>query len=128
MYLGSSLRDPTGAFVHYPSPNAKKAGSILTWLHQDHQSSIRRMTDAAGTLLTASVYQPFGAATQTTPVVATPIEPKGYIGERSFRSDRCRNRTNLMKQKLGVSLSCAENRSPVLDCSTNVFKDLAGEN
>jgi RHS repeat-associated protein len=84
LYLGADLeRDPAGAWTAYLSPDVKRAASALHYLHRDHLRSVRRVTDAAGTLYRASVYAPYGQQSEQAINPLTPSEPKGFIGERT---------------------------------------------
>jgi hypothetical protein len=83
LYIGDSEKDPAGAWTTYPAPEVKRAGSVLNWLHRDHLSSVRRVTDASGALTRASVYKPYGTQVETVLAPLSPSEPKGWIGERT---------------------------------------------
>ncbi len=84
LYLGDDIeRDPTGAFVIYLTPDVKRIAGALHYLHRDSQSSVRAITDAAGTLTRASAYEPYGVQLETAINPLTPVESKGYIGERT---------------------------------------------
>jgi hypothetical protein len=51
LYLGNAIeRDPSGAFTNYVCADVKRAAGVLRFLHRDHLASVRRVTDAAGTL------------------------------------------------------------------------------
>ena len=50
--------------------------AVTTWLTRDHSQSIRLRTDAAGALLEAAIYAPYGAQSPGLTIA------KGYIGER----------------------------------------------
>lgn len=83
LYLGDNIeRDPTGAFTNYIAPDVKRAGGALHFLHRDHLSSVRAITDSTGVLYRASVYEPYGEQVETVINPLTPTEPRGYIGER----------------------------------------------
>jgi RHS repeat-associated protein len=84
LYLGADLeRDPAGAWTAYLSPDVKRAAGTLHYLHRDHLQSVRRVTDASGTLYRASVYAPYGTQSEQVINPLTPSEPKGFIGERT---------------------------------------------
>jgi RHS repeat-associated protein len=61
----------------------KRAAGALHFLHRDHQSSIRAITGASGTLYRASAYDPYGLPHPTTLNALTPVESKSWIGERT---------------------------------------------
>jgi RHS repeat-associated protein len=69
--------------TNYLNSDVKRAAGVLHFLHRDHLSSVRRVTDGAGTLYRASVYKPFGDQLETVINPLTPAEPKGFIGERT---------------------------------------------
>jgi len=83
LYLGDSERDPAGSWTDYVTADVKRAAGALNWLHRDHLSSVRRITDATGALTRSSVYQPYGKQTETVVAPLSPAEPKGWIGERT---------------------------------------------
>lgn len=83
LYLGDSERDPAGSWTDYLTADVKRAAGALNWLHRDHLSSVRRITDATGALTRSSVYQPYGKQTETVLAPLSPAEPKGWIGERT---------------------------------------------
>jgi len=83
LYIETAERDPAGAWTTWPAPEVKRAGSVLNWLHRDHLTSVRRVTDATGTLTRASVYRPYGVQVETVLAPLSPPEPKGWIGERT---------------------------------------------
>ena len=57
--------------------DVKVVGTAKYWLHRDHLSSVRLVTDSAGNVVEGTTYQPYGgrdnAGFQTS---------KGYVGER----------------------------------------------
>jgi RHS repeat-associated protein len=76
-YFGADVElGPDGVWTKYVHADAVKVGSTFTWLHRDHSQSIRLRTNAAGGLIEAAKYAPYGA-----PSPALAIS-KGYIGER----------------------------------------------
>ncbi len=83
LYLGADIeRDPTGAFAFYLSPDVKRIGTAMHYLHRDHLASVRRVTDLFGTIYRASTYKPFGQQIEEVINPLTPPESKGFIGER----------------------------------------------
>lgn len=83
LYLGADIeRDPTGAYTIHLSPDVKRTGSATHYLHRDHLTSVRRLTDASGTIYRASTYQAFGVQLEEVLNPLTPPESKGFIGER----------------------------------------------
>jgi len=84
LYIGADTEiDPAGGHSNYLNADVKSVNGALTWLHRDHLTSVRRVTDAAGELTRASVYQPYGVQTETVLAPLSPSEPKGWIGERT---------------------------------------------
>jgi RHS repeat-associated protein len=83
LYIGDAERDPAGGWTTYPAPEVKRAGSVLNWLHRDHLSSVRRITDSTGAITRSSVYKPYGTQVETVVAALSPAEPKGWIGERT---------------------------------------------
>lgn len=84
LYLGADTEiDPAGGHSNTFSPDVKWVNGALTWLHRDHLTSVRRVTDATGALTRASVYQPYGVQVETVLAPLSPAEPKGWIGERT---------------------------------------------
>src|SRR6185312_16113540 len=76
-------RDTSGAFAFYINPDVKLAAGQNTYLHRDHLASVRRITDATGTLTRTSVYEPYGQQIETVLAPHSPTESKSYIGERT---------------------------------------------
>ncbi|AHK47397.1 YD repeat containing protein (plasmid) [Ensifer adhaerens OV14] len=70
-------------YTRYPHPDLKIVANAQTgavtkaFLHRDHLSSVRLVTDAAGNLVEQTGYAAFGERTNTTMQTQ-----KGYIGER----------------------------------------------
>jgi RHS repeat-associated protein len=84
LYLGDDIeRDPAGGWTNYVTSDVKRAGGALHYLHRDHLASVRRVTDASGTLYRASTYRPYGEQLEQVINPLTPSEPKGYTGERT---------------------------------------------
>jgi RHS repeat-associated protein len=83
LYLPDAEKDPAGGWTTYPAPEVKYAAGAQNILHRDHLTSIRRITDAGGTLTRASVYKPYGTQVETVLAALSPSEPKGWIGERT---------------------------------------------
>jgi len=84
LYIGAdSENDPVGGWTNYLNPDVKEAGGVVNWLHRDHLTSVRRITDATGALTRASFYQPYGAQFETVIAPLSPNESKGWIGERT---------------------------------------------
>ena len=62
LYLGDDVeRDIAGAWSIYPLPDIRLVNGGLSVLHSDHLASVRRETDAGGTVTRSSTYRPFGA-------------------------------------------------------------------
>ncbi|MGV3490896.1 MAG: RHS repeat domain-containing protein [Devosia sp.] len=81
LYLQEAELDPAGGWTTYPVPEAKRVNGVWNWLHRDHLSSVRRITDASGVLTRSSVYKPYGEQVETVLQALSPSEPKGWIGE-----------------------------------------------
>lgn len=84
LYLGADTEiDPAGGHTNYLGTDVKQVGGAINVLHRDHLTSVRRVTDASGALTRASVYQPYGVQVETVLAPLSPVEPKGWIGERT---------------------------------------------
>ncbi len=84
LYIGADTEiDQAGGHTNYFSPDVKWVNGAINWLHRDHLTSVRRITDASGALTRASVYQPYGVQVETVLAPLSPAEPKGWIGERT---------------------------------------------
>lgn len=84
LYLGDGIeRDPTGAFTNYLTQDVKRVAGANHFLQVDHQASIRAVTDVTGALYRASAFEPFGKQIETVLNPLTPVESKGYIGQRT---------------------------------------------
>jgi RHS repeat-associated protein len=76
LYLGDDFELSGGVWTKYLTAEAKRIGSVTTWMHRDHLSSVRLITNAAGAQAERSNYLPFG---QQFPALS---QSKGYIGEK----------------------------------------------
>ena len=65
------------AYTHYPHMDIKLVGATPTFIHRDHLSSVRIVTDAAGNLVEETAYAAYGEPTN-----AAMTTQKGYINER----------------------------------------------
>ncbi|MEQ1901898.1 MAG: RHS repeat-associated core domain-containing protein, partial [Devosia sp.] len=84
LYLGDDIeRDAAGILAFNLTADVKLANSNRTYLHRDHLQSVRRVTDASGSLSRASAYKPFGTQVETILAPLSPTEPKSFIGERT---------------------------------------------
>ena len=84
LYLGDDIeRDPTGAYIDYLTADVKRVGGVLNYLHRDHLASIRAITDGSGTAYRADTYKPYGEQVETVINPLTPVESKGFIGQRT---------------------------------------------
>lgn len=61
----------------------KRVGSTLHYLHRDHLSSVRAISDSTGAAYRLNAYKPFGEQVTTVLNPLTPVESKGWIGERT---------------------------------------------
>ncbi len=83
LYLGDDeehLSD--GTVIKHIDGTVRRVGSVSNWMHRDHLSSIRLMTDATGTQIAENRYRPYGERTDVQLAVNTPRESRGWIGER----------------------------------------------
>ncbi|MGF7055671.1 RHS repeat-associated protein [Bosea sp. OAE752] len=94
LYLGADLEVPlaqdgtmTGAPVaaewrKHVHADARRVGTVASWLHRDHLASVRVTSDASGNLAKRQHYQAFGEQIgAATGPAANDNETKGYIGE-----------------------------------------------
>ncbi|MEX3012084.1 RHS repeat-associated core domain-containing protein, partial [Hoeflea sp. TYP-13] len=65
------------AYTRYPHMDVKMVGTSPTYIHRDHLSSVRIVTDASGNQVEQTAYASYGEATNQ--AMAT---QKGYINER----------------------------------------------
>ncbi|MDF1779146.1 MAG: hypothetical protein P1V13_24270 [Rhizobiaceae bacterium] len=65
------------AYRHYPHMDIKLLGVAPTYIHRDHLSSVRIVTDTAGNLVAETAYASFGEPTN-----AVMTTQKGTINER----------------------------------------------
>jgi YD repeat-containing protein len=61
LYLGADIEKKGSTWTKYIHPDAVRIGSTTTWLHRDHSQSLRLRTSAAGTLVEAAAYTPYGS-------------------------------------------------------------------
>ena len=84
LYLGGDIELSAGVWTKYLHPDAVEIGSgggaVTTWLTRDHSQSIRLRTNAAGALIQASLYRPYGEPATSPPAPLT--ISKSYIGEK----------------------------------------------
>lgn len=66
------------AFTRYPHPDIKIVGTQKFFLHRDHLSSVRFVTNAAGAIVESTPYAVYGERMNE----ATFNRQKGFIGER----------------------------------------------
>ncbi|MDF2373940.1 MAG: hypothetical protein P1V21_24445 [Rhizobiaceae bacterium] len=62
------------AYTHYPHMDIKLVGTAPTFIHRDHLSSVRIVTDASGNLVEETAYAAYGERTN-----AAMTTQKGYI-------------------------------------------------
>ena len=65
------------AYRHYPHMDIKLVGTAPTFIHRDHLSSVRIVTDALGNLVEETAYAAYGERTN-----AAMTTQKGTINER----------------------------------------------
>ena len=66
-----------GAYTRYPHMDIKLVGTSPQYIHRDHLSSVRFVTDATGNLVEQTAYASYGEPTN-----AAMATQKGYINER----------------------------------------------
>ncbi|MDA4848350.1 RHS repeat-associated core domain-containing protein, partial [Hoeflea poritis] len=66
-----------GAYTRYPHMDIKLVGTSPQYIHRDHLSSVRFVTDATGNLVEQTAYASYGEPTN-----AAMSTQKGYINER----------------------------------------------
>ena len=66
-----------GAYTRYPHMDIKLVGTSPHYIHRDHLSSVRFVTDATGNLVEQTAYASYGEPTN-----AAMATQKGYINER----------------------------------------------
>jgi RHS repeat-associated protein len=76
LYLGDDVELANSVWTKYITGDAKKVGATTTWMHRDHLSSVRLVTNASGLENERANYRPFGAQF---PALS---QSKGYIGEK----------------------------------------------
>ena len=84
LYLGADEEiTPDGTHIKHPFADVRKAGSTINWLHRDHLSSVKLMSNASGAVISENSFRPYGErADVQMPPLGTPRESKGWIGER----------------------------------------------
>jgi RHS repeat-associated protein len=92
LYLGADLEAPLAVGATAGAPvaaqwrkhvhgDARKVGSVASWLHRDHLASVRVTSDAAGALSKRQHYHAYGEQIAVSGPGANDGETKGYIGE-----------------------------------------------
>ena len=76
LYLGGDIELTGATWTKYLPGDAKRVGLTTTWMHRDHLSTIRLMTNATGAQTERANYTPFGAQFPGL------LQSKGYIGEK----------------------------------------------
>ncbi|WP_280138433.1 RHS repeat-associated core domain-containing protein, partial [Pseudovibrio denitrificans] len=83
LYLGNDEEIlPDGTVIKHLDGSVRRVGTTTNWIHRDHMSSVRMLTNSAGTIAAVSRYQPYGKRTDVQQAADTPRESKGWIGER----------------------------------------------
>ncbi|MEM9634958.1 MAG: RHS repeat-associated core domain-containing protein [Pseudomonadota bacterium] len=83
LYLGADEEiTPDGTHVKHPHTDIRKADNEVNWLHRDHLSSVKLMTNATGQIISENFYKPYGERTDVQVAAGLPRESKGWIGER----------------------------------------------
>ncbi|SFU17406.1 RHS repeat-associated core domain-containing protein [Pseudovibrio denitrificans] len=83
LYLGNDEEIlPDGTVIKHLDGSVRRVGTTTNWIHRDHMSSVRMLTNSAGSIAAVSRYQPYGKRTDVQQAADTPRESKGWIGER----------------------------------------------
>lgn len=83
LYLGDNEEIlPEGTVIKHLDGSVRRVGRTTNWIHRDHMSSVRMLTNSSGTIAAISRYQPYGKRTDVQQSADTPRESKGWIGER----------------------------------------------
>ncbi|WP_306143142.1 RHS repeat-associated core domain-containing protein [Roseibium sp. MMSF_3412] len=84
LYLGADEEiTPAGTHIKHPHADVRKAGTEINWMHRDHLSSVKLMSDATGAVISENFFRPYGERSDVQiPPLGTPRESKGWIGER----------------------------------------------
>ncbi|SFU17175.1 RHS repeat-associated core domain-containing protein [Pseudovibrio denitrificans] len=83
LYLGDDEEIlPDGTVIKHLDGSVRRVGTATNWIHRDHLSSARMLTNSTGTIAAVSRYQPYGKRTDVQQAADTPRESKGWIGER----------------------------------------------
>jgi RHS repeat-associated protein len=81
LYLGADVELANGVWTKYLHADVKVVGTggsaVTSWLHRDHLSSVRKITNAAGAVSEATAYKPYGKQTG-----AELAQSKAFIGEK----------------------------------------------
>ena len=86
-YFGAEAEEKGGVYIRYPHPDVMIEGSTISFLHRDHQASVKLVTMATPTAVPLPG-EPSATTRERTGYAAfgeaTPISglPRGYIGER----------------------------------------------
>ncbi len=83
LYLGNDEEIlPDGTVIKHLDGSVRRVDTTTNWIHRDHMSSVRMLTNNAGAIAAVSRYQPYGKRTDVQQAADTPRESKGWIGER----------------------------------------------
>lgn len=72
LYLGADEEvTPAGTHIKHPHADVRKSGADINWMHRDHLSSVKLMSDAAGAVISENFFRPYtydayGLLTETT--------------------------------------------------------------
>jgi len=79
LYLGADVEKAGSQYTKYLPGDALRQGASTYWLHRDHLSSVRLLTNSSGGAIESGQYRPYGERQG----FAGPVtESRGYIGER----------------------------------------------
>jgi RHS repeat-associated protein len=79
LYLGDDVEITGGVMTKYLPGDAERVGSTAYWIHRDHLSSVRVVTDGIGAVVHRANFRPYGERLVSVPTLP---ESKAYIGER----------------------------------------------
>lgn len=83
LYLGADEEITSdGTHIKHPLADVRKSGTDISWMHQDHLSSVKLMSDATGAVIAENFYRPYGERSDEQSPLNVPRESKGWIGER----------------------------------------------
>lgn len=83
LYLGADEEITSdGTHIKHPLADVRKSGTDISWMHRDHLSSVKLMSDTVGAVIAENFYRPYGERSDEQSPLSVPRESKGWIGER----------------------------------------------